>query len=46
MGANLQRANLGHAKLFESTNLNEADLRHTKDLPISVEEARKRGAIV
>jgi uncharacterized protein YjbI with pentapeptide repeats len=49
-GADLRRVNLSGANLrganLEKADLEKADLRHTKNLPISVEEARNRGAIV
>jgi hypothetical protein len=49
-GANLRRASLRRADLYRAqllgANLKGANLHQTKNLPISEEEARERGAII
>ncbi|MEM2159763.1 MAG: pentapeptide repeat-containing protein [Candidatus Nitrosotenuis sp.] len=45
-GANLQGADLKGADLRITVNLQNMDLRGVKNLPISIEEAKERGAII
>lgn len=44
--ASLQNANLKNADLPVTVNLSATDLRNVKNIPISIGEARERGAIV